>query len=213
MLKDKDALIMYVPDHLRMADAAEAQAFIDAHSFGVLLTPDLEGTHLPLVLHREEGVLGTLYGHVARANPHWRSLDHAEALVVFAGPHAYISPRWYAQGPAVPTWNYAAVHARGRVRLLDAGGTRRAVRELVAVHEPSLFDDEALMPADFEARLLQAVVGFRLEIDSLDGKHKLGQHRRPADQRGVHRALGPASEDGARALAAYMRRTGLGTGE
>lgn len=204
---------MHVPDHLRMADAAEAQAFIDAHSFGLLMTPDLEGTHLPLVLHREEGALGTLYGHIARANPHWRSLDHAEALVVFAGPHAYISPRWYAEGPAVPTWNYAAVHARGRVRLLDAAGTRQAVRELVAVHEPSLLDDEALMPADYEARLLQAVVGFRLEIASLQGKHKLGQQRRPADQRGVYRALREATDGDARALAGYMQRTGLGTGE
>ncbi|RTR00460.1 FMN-binding negative transcriptional regulator [Halomonas nitroreducens] len=204
---------MHVPETLRMAGAAEAQAFIDAHSFGFLLTPDLEATHLPLVLRREEGELGTLYGHVARANPHWRTLDHGEALVVFSGPHAYISPRWYAEGPAVPTWNYAVVHARGRIRLLDAAGTRQAVRELVAVHEPTLLDDEALMPVDFETRLLQAVVGFRLEITSLDGKHKLGQHRRPADQRGVYRALSEASDGGARALAAYMQCTGLGTGE
>ncbi|ATJ83529.1 FMN-binding negative transcriptional regulator [Halomonas beimenensis] len=204
---------MHIPDHLRMADLAEVQAFIDAHSFGVLVTPDLEATHLPFVLRREEGELGRLYGHVARANPHWQALEGAEALVVFAGPHAYVSPSWYDRAPAVPTWNYAVVHARGRARRLDEAGTREAVRELVAVHEPALLEDRERLPPDFETRLLAAVVGFRIELTALEGKHKLGQHRRPEDQRGVHAALAESPDPEARRLADYMRATGIGTGE
>lgn len=203
---------MHVPDHLRMADTAEAQAFIDAHSFGLLMTPDLEATHLPLVLRPEEGELGTLYGHVARASPHWQALDGAETLAVFQGPHAYVSPSWYAGTPAVPTWNYVAVHARGRIRLLDATQTRTAVRALVAVHEPELLDDRERLPEAFERRLLEAVVGFRLEITALQGKHKLGQHRSRADQRGVHAALAASRDPEARRLAEYMQARGLGTG-
>ena len=109
---------MYIPKSFQVTDPEVLAAFIRAHSFATLVSA-VDGTpfatHLPLLLDQ-----GTLLGHVARANPHWQAFDgQREALAIFHGPHAYISPTWYATGPAVPTWNYAAVHVYGAPRLIE----------------------------------------------------------------------------------------------
>lgn len=203
---------MYIPKNLSMPSAHEAQEFIEAYNFGVLVSGSLTGTHLPFVLARDEGELGTLYGHFAKANVHWKELDGAQAVVIFSGPHAYISPTWYASGPAVPTWNYAAVHAYGRATLLDDGETRDAVRALVRRHEPALLESCEVLTPEYESKLLAAVVGFRVELHELQGKWKLGQQRKAEDQRGVFGALSESSNMESQALAQYMaaRRLGLG---
>ncbi|MGL6251979.1 MAG: FMN-binding negative transcriptional regulator, partial [Billgrantia desiderata] len=105
---------MYVPPSMRLT-REQAWALVERYGFAVLVGADLQATHLPLTLERSEGELGSLYGHFARANPHWRALDGNRALAIFSGPHAYVSPSWYASRPAVPTWNYLAVHATGRL--------------------------------------------------------------------------------------------------
>jgi transcriptional regulator len=198
---------MYVPNAFREDDVARLHEFIRAWSFALLVT-DVDGapvaTHLPFVLDTD-GPGARLIGHMARANPQWRSFDGVRpALVVFAGPHAYVSPTWYATAPAVPTWNYAAVHAYGCPRVLDGLAARRdAVERLVAVHEAAwrLADQ----PEDFVAGMLGGIVAFELPIARLAGKLKLSQNRPAADRTGVVRAL-EAGGPSARAVADLMAR-------
>ena len=203
---------MYVPSAMQMPSNEAAWDFIDQFSFGSLISSELVGTHLPFILKREEGAFGTLYGHFARANPHWRSVEGQDVLVIFNGPHAYISPAWYAKGPAVPTWNYAAVHAYGTLDLLTAEQTLDCVEELVARHDPALSTYPDLMPETFKQKLLKGIVGFRIELIRLEGKWKLGQHRSRDDQAGVYSHLSDSESLEAQALARYMAALNIGTG-
>src|SRR5947209_4161347 len=113
---------MYIPTAFAEQDRARLHAFVEAYSFGLLVSThggEPFATHLPLLLERDAGPHGTLVGHMARANPHWRELDGRAVLAVFSGPHAYVSPAWYEAEHVVPTWNYVAVHAYGTCRLVD----------------------------------------------------------------------------------------------
>ena len=197
---------MYVPKAFREDDVARLHGFLRAWSFALLVT-DVDGvpvaTHLPLVLDEHGAPQARLIGHVARPNPQWRSFDGTrQALAIFSGPHAYVSPTWYATAPAVPTWNYAAVHAYGRPRVLEGPeATRDAVARLVEIHDPAwrLADQ----PAEFIAGMLRGIVAFEMPIERLEGKLKLSQNRPAADRPGVVRALraGGAAE---RAVAELM---------
>jgi transcriptional regulator len=178
---------MYIPAAFAESDLAKLHDFIEGHSFGLLVS-QLDGvpfaTHLPFLLHRGAGPHGTLVGHVARANPHWRQLAGQTALAVFSGPHAYVSPSWYEADNVVPTWNYVAVHAYGRVQVVeDCAALLDIVQRSVAVYEagsprPWTFDPSAR----FVDRLLGQIVGLRLAIDRLEGKWKMNQNH-PAERR------------------------------
>ncbi len=196
---------MYRPRDTRMP-LDEAQALIDAHGFAVLLDERLRASHLPLVLARGEGALGSLYGHFARANPHWQALEGQRVLAIFQGPHAYVSPRWYTARPAVPTWNYAAVHAGGLVEILGDDATQAAFDTLLAKYEPDLLDDAAILDDDYRRRLLRGTVSFRIRLDDLQGKAKLGLNRSPEDQAGVLAGLGDSADPLARQLGGYTER-------
>src|SRR5437879_1488408 len=115
---------MYLPKHFEVTDEEKVNAVMLEHSFATVVTQGdggLFASHVPVVFRPERGARGRLEGHVARANPHWRHfVPEREALVIFQGPHAYVSPSWYETKPAVPTWNYVAVHAYGRPRLLES---------------------------------------------------------------------------------------------
>lgn len=182
---------------------AQAQALIDAHGFATLTDDRLRVGHLPLVLERDEGELGSLYGHLARANPNGNELDGRRVLAVFHGPHGYVSPRWYAAGPAVPTWHYVVVHARGRVECLDEAATLASMDALVARYEPELLDDATLMSEAYRKRLLAGVVGVRIRLDELRGTAKLGQHRSREDRAGVLAGLGASDDPLSRRLGRY----------
>ena len=130
---------MYIPAAFEESDRAILHDFMDRHSFG-LLVAEVDGrpfaTHLPFLLDRDSGTRGTLIGHMARANPQWRNLAGRTAMVVFSGPHAYISPSWYEAANVVPTWNYAAVHAYGRVEVVeDKESLLDIVQRSIAVYE------------------------------------------------------------------------------
>lgn len=204
---------MYIPKAMKMVDLATMHDFIGAYGFALVVSADLQATHQPLVLRREEGELGTLYGHFARGNPHWQQLQNQDALAVFSGPHAYISPTWYAAAPNVPTWNYAAVHVTGRVSLLDAEQTLKVLEDTVRQYEPQLLAERRVITDAYRDKLLPAIVGFRLEITHIEGKQKLGQQRDVADQQGVFAALSNSPRLDDQALAAYMATTGIGIGE
>ncbi|AMD00596.1 FMN-binding negative transcriptional regulator [Halomonas chromatireducens] len=195
---------MYVPPSMRL-EREQAWELIDRHGLAALIGPDLEATHLPLILERSEGELGTLYGHFARANPQWRTLDGNRALAIFSGPHAYISPSWYASQPAVPTWNYLAVHATGSLELLNDEDTRSLLDRSLAHYEPALLDSLG-REREYLSKMQAGVVGFRLRIETLTGKAKLGRQRSRADQEGVEAALAESRDPQARLLWRHMQK-------
>ena len=208
---------MYLPSAFRQNDLTALHAQMQASPFALLASAGdtgVEVSHLPLLLEPGEGEFGTLYGHFARANGHWRGLqDGAEALAVFSGPDAYISPGWYPSkaehGKVVPTWNYIAVHARGPVELIEEPERLlQIVSRLSERHEAGRPQPWAVSeaPAEYLDAMLRAIVGFALPIRQLEGKWKLGQNRPVADQRGVHDGLAASPEPGARALAGRMQR-------
>jgi transcriptional regulator len=188
---------MYVPDHFREDRSEVLQDAMQRIGFATLVTQGLEANHLPMLLQD-----GMLRGHVARANPVWKA-DAGEALAIFLGPHAYVSPSWYPSkaetGKAVPTWNYLTVHARGAINWIqDADWLRAHVTALSAAHEAGRAEPWAITdaPASYVDGLLRAIVGFELTIAKLEGKWKLSQNRDAADRAGVREGLlGDGHED------------------
>lgn len=203
---------MYVPKHFEVTDTAWCHALMRAQSFALMITADDTGapfaTHLPILVDERRGPLGTLRGHVARANPHWRHLAAGRpTLVVFSGAHAYVSPSWYATHPAVPTWNYVAVHASGTGALVeDAEQVRALLADLVHVYEspgPEAWSFEAL-PADYVAGMQRGIVAFEIPIARLEGKAKLSQNRDAVDRGRTREALAASADPVARTVAALM---------
>jgi len=201
-------MTFYIPRHFRVDDAATLERFVEANAFGTLVTAGPAGlsvSHVPFLLERGDGGRLRLLGHVARANAHWQELEAAgEALAIFSGPHAYVSPGWYAHHPSVPTWNYATVHARGPARLLPPAELPALLDRLSRTYEdgrPAPWRMEGL-PADFTPKLLSAIVGFEVAVERLEGKFKLSQNRAPEDVAGVAAAL---EREGQAELAALMR--------
>lgn len=202
---------MYIPPSNAEHRPEVMLGFIEAHPLATLVTSSSDGlfaTHLPLLLDRAAGPHGTLEGHVARANPHHRQAVEGEALVIFQGPDAYVSPAWYAakaeHGRVVPTWNYVAVHAYGALRFDDDPAyLRRHLEALTARHEAGRPEPWAVgdAPAEFVEGLQRAIVGVRIEITRLEGKWKMSQNRSAADIDGVVRALAGSSSPAHRAVA------------
>jgi transcriptional regulator len=200
---------VYVPQHFSVDDLTHLHEVIRRNGFGVatsMVDGRLMATHLPFMIDPDRGARGTLLAHMARANPHWRGFNgKSEVLVVFSGPHGYISPRWYeAKGPAVPTWNYVAVHAYGvPVVRDDVAESRAHLGQLASIYEagrarPWHIDDE---PKDFIDKMVPGVVAFEIPIARLEGKAKLSQNR-PAEER--VRVIAALRAEGETALADAM---------
>jgi len=203
---------MYLPAHFREERIEALHGFIRRHGFATLVTLRADGLaadHLPLLLDPAAGPWGTLRGHVARANPLWQAhRPDAEVLAIFHGPHAYVTPSWYAtkaeSGKVVPTWNYAAVHARGSLRTIDdADWLRRLVTELTEVHEAAFERPWHVSdaPAEFIDSMLKAIVGIEIPISRLEGKWKVSQNRPAADRSGVQAGLRSGGSAAGAALA------------
>jgi transcriptional regulator len=206
----KEHRAMYVPPAFQVTDQDRLFDFIEAHSFGLLVST-LEGqpfaSHLPLPVDRERGPHGRLVAHMARANPQWRELAGQNVLVVFSGPHAYISPRWYETENVVPTWNYVAVHAYGPAKLV---GDERALGDIleltVATYERHMPEPWSVdRRTAFFDRLSKMVVGFEIEIGRLEGKWKLGQNHPAAWRENAARSLAEDGSYDAAAIAQLMR--------
>jgi transcriptional regulator len=194
---------MYMPSSFAENDVATLHAFVEAHPLASLVTAvggaeGLFATHLPVLLDRAAGPYGRLFGHIARANPHARQLaaGGTEALVIFTGPDAYITPNWYATkaetGRVVPTWNYVAVHAYGRVTLhSDPEFLRPHLEALTRRHEPSRAGNWEVSdaPDEYIAQQLRAIIGVEITIERLEGKWKMSQNRSDADIDGVVNGL------------------------
>jgi transcriptional regulator len=201
---------MYLPKHFREDDLATLLDFMRAHNFATLVTV-VDGapfaTHLPLIVQAAGGQV-TLLGHVARANPQGQTLaEQREALVIFQGPHAYISPALYEQRQSVPTWNYLAVHAYGPVRLITAPAEAEAVlKQLITRHEPPYHAQWSELPERYRAGMLGGIVAFEMGVTRLEGKFKLSQNRSAGEQRNIIAALEPLGDRDSLELAGWMRR-------
>jgi transcriptional regulator len=215
---------MYIPSSFREDDPALLHDLMRQYNFAVLVTqhnpspgPGPGGapfaTHLPFLLDSGRGPYGTLLAHMARANPQWRDFAAGqEALVIFQGPHAYVSPSWYEVAPSVPTWNYAVVHAYGTPRVIeDHTALYEQLNTLVDTHETAFERPWKLdLPDDYLDRMARAIVGFEIEISRLEGKLKLSQNRAEGDRQRVAAALArsadPLSVDVAEMMTATNRR-------
>ncbi|MBU1329855.1 MAG: FMN-binding negative transcriptional regulator [Gammaproteobacteria bacterium] len=206
---------MYRPAAFRQDDLATLHAQIHACGLALLSSAGeqgLQASHLPLLLAHDEGEFGTLYGHFARANPHWRDLaSGAEALVVFSGADAYVHPGWYPSkaehGKAVPTWNYIAVHAWGQTEVFDEPERLlQLVSRLSERHEQGRAQPWAVSeaPREYIDSMLRAIVGFALPIRRIEGKWKLGQNRSAADQASVRAGLAASASPRDHALVAHL---------
>ncbi|QRH03620.1 FMN-binding negative transcriptional regulator [Shewanella litorisediminis] len=194
---------------------AEAVSLIDNYPFALLISNQqgLVASHLPLLFDSDRR---RLIGHMAKANGQWRALDGQSVLVVFSGPHAYISPRWYEGSPNVPTWNYTAAHVYGTFKLLnpteDGLSVEAVLKQTIARFESDLWQDEAVMPTDYVGKLSQAIVAFEIVVERIEAKAKLGQQRKIGDQQGVSAALKASGRLDDKALYREMQRMGLGLG-
>ena len=203
-------MAVYVPAHFTASDRAAIARLVHDHPFATLITPaapEPHVTHLPLLHVADCEPHGTLLGHFARANPHWRHLAQGEAIAVFHGPHAYVSPSWYAEPEAaVPTWNYAVVHAHGPVSLARDDAETRAVLDLM-IHR---FESGRAAPWTIGltgarlAAMVGAIVGFRLKVKRIEAKFKMSQNRSAEDRERVADALAREPYADSRATAAWM---------
>ncbi len=186
---------MYIPAAFRETRPEMLQALMRQNSFATVVSHGAEGmvaSHLPFLLDPERGPQGTLLGHMARANPQWQDFrDEAEVMVIFTGPHAYVSPSWYQAELSVPTWNYAAVHAYGIPTLVEESAALYGIlAAMVRTYEAPLDKPWTLPPPDdFLSRMMKAIIGFEIRITRLEGKLKLNQNRSSADQESVVAAL------------------------
>lgn len=199
---------MYIPSSFRVSDKAEIHAYMRSYSFAILVTQRQGGTtatHLPVLLDSDHGEHGRLLGHMARANPQWKDIE-GDALVIFPGPHAYVSATWYETPGTVPTWNYVAVHAYGTLRLIEESERlhdllkRTAATYEARMPRPWTYDETDPM---FD-KMLKEIVGFEIEISRLEGKHKLNQNHPEERRRRVVSALQAHDDSDSQAIAKLM---------
>ena len=203
--------MVYLPQVFSETRTDRLIAHIERHDFGLLVSrraKELIASQIPFLVERSRGRL-YLQGHLARPNPQGAGLaDGDEALAIFAGPHAYISPGWYAEGPAVPTWNYVSVHAYGPARTIDdRDWLENLLRRLTQRHEsrePSPWRMDALPPPYLEA-MLRGIIGIEIAVDRLEGKFKLSQNRPAPDRPRIIAALERRDDPDSLAVAELMR--------
>ena len=201
---------MYIPASFVETDPNKLFSAMEQYSFATVISgagSEMTANHFPFLLQRDAGPHGTLLGHMARANPQWRSADGQPVLVIFQGPHAYISPTWYESQQVVPTWNYVAVHAYGTFHVdQDPGRVLQRVRETVDLYETHEAHPWSMDTQDpvFIDRLLQAIVNFEIKLERLEGKWKLNQNHPPDRRAKVVQALRERGDENARAMADLM---------
>ena len=204
---------MYSPRFNQVADRDLLIEAMRAYSFAILFGPQstsespapLVATHLPLVV-KDEGEHGVIEGHFAKANRHWQSLADRETLVIFPGPHSYVSPTLYIEPLSVPTWNYIAIHAYGVLSLVeDEPGKGELLAGLIQANEQAYGEKWRSMPDGFRRNMLAGIIGFRIPISRIEGKFKLSQNRAEPERRNIHAAQAAGTSD-QQALAAWMAR-------
>lgn len=209
---------MYIPEHFRVRDHATAIEFMRANPFTILVSSTEEGpfaTHVPLVI-RASGDQLVLRGHVAKANPHWKHIERSpqNTLVIFHGPHAYISPAHYTTREVVPTWNYGAVHVYGNARTFSTPEELLAMlHELIPMFDPAYADQWASLSPAYRDRMLSHIVGFEIAVTRIEAKFKLSQNRTKEEQQNIIKSLSAEEDTAVSGTAHLMRDQGLGIKE
>ena len=201
---------MYAPSYNRLEDRAELLAFMRANNFPALVTGTggtLHASHLPVTIGRTEPRL-VLDMHMARNNPQWKEFfDDQEVMVVFSGPHAYVSPRWYEEKERVPTWNYAAVHAYGFPKVVDGRKQKHeSQRRLVAAMDPQWLPEFDKLSEKYVTMMLEGIVNFEITVTRIETRWKLSQNRSRREMELIAAQLGKSPDSLEKALAALTRK-------
>ncbi len=194
---------LYIPKAHLVEDRKLLHDFMEDYAFVNLVTagPAIRITHIPVLLDRTAGPYGTIFGHIARNNPQMQAFDgHQQAVIVYQGPNSYISPSWYANSPAVPTWNFAVVHASGTLKpITDKKVLHDLLARLIKTNEsrytPASTYDFSKIPDSYIGGMIGGIIGFEMQIELLEGKFKLGQERSDGDKAGILKNLQTAKQD------------------
>jgi transcriptional regulator len=205
---------VYIPEFNREKDRATILAFMRANPFAILVS-NVDGipfaTHLPLLIE-EVGAEIVVQGHMAKANAHWKSMKEGEeSLIIFHGPHAYISPSLYEHRESVPTWNYAAVHVYGEPTLFtDEESLRATLHRMIDTFESSYMAQWSELSEEYRSRMMKHIVGFNIKVKRLEGKFKLSQNRTKGEQARVIQSLNQSKDSNISGVAQLMQQEGLG---
>jgi transcriptional regulator len=187
---------VYIPPVQKVEDRKFLHDFMDEFSFVDLVTanPTIRITHIPVLLDGTAGPYGAIIGHISRNNPQQQTFDgKSQAVIVFHGPESYISPTWYAKSEAVPTWNFAVVHASGKLKpITDKTALHDLLAKLIHKYEgryPQSTYDFSKLPDGYVYPMIEHIIGFEMQIDELEGKCKVGQERSEADKEGILKHL------------------------
>ena len=204
---------MYSPAYNQLEDRAELLEFMRANSFVLLVTGTggtLHASHLPATVHERNQKL-CLDMHMARNNSQWKEFFDDEVMVVFSGPHAYVSPRWYEEQERVPTWNYAAVHVYGIPRLVEDRTAKHASqRRLISTLDPQWLPRFDALRQEYVERMLDGIVNFEIEVTRLETRWKLSQNRSRREQQLIVDQLEKSQDSVERALAGLTRKHFVG---
>lgn len=208
---------MYIPEHFRVREHADAIAFMRANPFVILVSNAEEGpfaSHVPVKI-REDGEQLIIRGHFAKANPHWRILERqGQCLTIFHGAHSYISPSLYTSRESVPTWNYGAVHVYGTARLFSSPEELQGMlHELMGLFEPAYAEQWASLDEAYRQKMLGHIVGFEIAANKIEGKFKLSQNRTQEEQSNVMASLAKAEDTAVSGVSRLMREQGLGVND
>jgi transcriptional regulator len=205
---------VYIPEFNRQEDRATILAFMRANPFAILVS-NVDGvpfaTHLPLLID-DAGDQIVIQGHMAKANAHWKSMKEGEeSLIIFHGPHAYISPSLYENRESVPTWNYAAVHVYGEPTLFtDEESLRATLHRMIDTFESSYMTQWSELSEEYRSRMMKHIVGFNIKVKKLEGKFKLSQNRTKGEQARVIQSLNQSQDSNIEGVAQLMQQEGLG---
>jgi transcriptional regulator len=202
---------MYIPKYASTNNSELIHSFMLEHSFGTLISTNdetIEANHFPFLIKKEDEQI-ILYTHLARSNPQWTQLNSQNCLVVFTGPHLYMSPTYYVDNLNVPTWSYTAVHANCRASVIsDMALEKNLMKEMVTFYERKNNTDwNYELPEEFHNKLLAAIVWIRLDVTKLEGKFKLSQNRNKADYQNILKIFAEKKDDNTREVLRYMELT------
>jgi transcriptional regulator len=205
---------LYIPEFNRQENRAATLAFMRANPFAILVS-NADGvpfaTHLP-VLIEEQGDQIIVQGHMAKANAHWKSMKEGEeSLVIFHGPHAYISPSLYENHESVPTWNYAAVHVYGNpILFFDEESMQATLHRMINTFEAVYMERWSGFSEEYRRRMMKHIVGFNIKVKRLESKFKLSQNRTKLEQKQVIQCLHQSQDTAVAGVAELMQEEGLG---
>lgn len=199
---------MYTPKHFQFEDLQETIAFIRQYSFGTLVTVESAlplATHIPFTVQQRGDKL-FLTSHIAVANQQSINLSKGTALAIFTEPHAYISPSHYEKEQNVPTWNYIAVHAYGKIKIIDNDDMKLLMLEdMIRSYDTGYLNQWANLSADYKLKMIKGIVAFEMEVTDLQGKKKLSQNRSETEKHNIINALSNSTDNNARDIARYMK--------